>query len=120
MRLVKLIKNSSAKKKNKCKNCAVCCYSVLRNYNLYNCAYPNLTAAYKYLLTLSITQVSCERSFSTLKYIFNRLRSSLSQDHIDAFMLMAVEKEILYSLSNEEIIDCVAKSSKLLRSFLMP
>ena len=32
--------------------------------------------AYKFLLTLSITQVACERSFSTLTFVKNRLRSS--------------------------------------------
>ena len=37
------------------------------------CVFRTIYAAYQYLVTLSVTQVECERSFSTLKYIMNRL-----------------------------------------------
>lgn len=79
----------------------------------------SLGLAYKFLLTLSITQVACERSFSTLKFVKNRLRSSLSQDNLEAFMLMCTEKEILMSISNDTVIDKVAETSALLRRLLM-
>jgi len=36
-------------------------------------AYCLLGLAYKYLLTLSLTQVACEKTFSTLKFIKSRL-----------------------------------------------
>jgi hypothetical protein len=49
------------------KNCVICCYIVLVKYNLFANAYPTLTIAYQYILTLPVTQVACERSFSTLK-----------------------------------------------------
>lgn len=52
-----------------CKNCVVCCYNILQKCNLYCDAYANLFLAYKYVLTLPSTQVSCERSFSFLKNI---------------------------------------------------
>ena len=39
--------------------------------------YTCLCVAYKFALTLSCTQVSCERVFSVLKVIKNRLRFSL-------------------------------------------
>ena len=52
-----------------CKGCASCCFQVLLKYNLFSNAYSNLFQAYKFLLTLSTTQVACERSFSVLKYI---------------------------------------------------
>ena len=65
--------------------------------------------AYKFLLTLSVTQVACERSFSTLKYIKNRLRSTLSQEHLSAFMLMSTERDILMGLNSDQVIDNVAK-----------
>ena len=78
-----------------------------------------MSLAYTFLLTLSITPVACERSFSTLKFV-NRLRSSLSQDNLEAFMLMCTEKEILMSISNDTvIIDKVAETSALLRRLLM-
>src|SRR4029434_623781 len=75
--------------------------------------------AYQFLLTLSITQVACERCFSTLKFVKNRLRSSLSQDNLEAVMLMCTEKEILMSISNDKVIDKVAETSALLRRLLM-
>jgi len=52
-----------------CKNCACCCSKLLVKYNLYSNAYTNLSLAYNYFLTLPVTQVACERSFSTLKFI---------------------------------------------------
>lgn len=105
--------------KKKCKDCVACCYIILHKYNLYQCAYPNLTLIYKHLLTLSVTQVSCERTFSILKYILNRLRSSLTQENLEAFMLMSIEKSALYELKNEEIIDKLAEKSKLLYKLLI-
>src|SRR4029434_4855018 len=102
-----------------CNNCAICVHLILSQYNLLTDAYHVIGLAYKFLLTLSIAQVACERSFSTLKLKTktkkNRLRSSLSQDHLEAFMLMCTEKEILMSISNDTVIDKVAETSALLR-----
>lgn len=50
-----------------CKNC-VCCYQRLRWYILLTEAYHVIGLGYKFLFTLSVTQVACERSFSTLKF----------------------------------------------------
>lgn len=81
-----------------CKNCSICCYLFLKEYNLIAETYPLIGLAYKYILTLSFTQVACERSFSTLKFVKNRLRSTLNQENLQAFMLMASERDILMSL----------------------
>lgn len=102
-----------------CKNCIACCYNVLLRYNLYSLTYSSLFNAYKLTLTLSSSQVACERSFSKLKYILNRLRNSLSQPHLEAFMLMSMEKEALIGLSNETIIDVLASKSSLLQGMLL-
>lgn len=50
------------------KYCLVCCFDVLLKYNLYTNAYPSLFVACKLMLTLCVTQVRCERSFSKLDY----------------------------------------------------
>lgn len=50
---------------------------------------------------MSVTVVACERSFSTLKFVKNRMRSTMSQDHLEGFMLMATEKEILLALDSD-------------------
>ena len=105
--------------KKTCTNCVFCCSEILRKYNLYAKAYTELFLAYTFLLTLSITQVQCERSFSKLKYILNRLRNNLSQEHVEAFILMSCEKDILYSLNNSDIIEYVAESSDLMKKMLI-
>lgn len=102
-----------------CKSCCFCCYSILLKYNLLTSSYKSLTLAYQYLLTLSISQVSCERSFSILKIIKNRLRSLLSQENLEPLMLMACEKDILKNLKVDIIMDKVAEKSKLLKNLLI-
>lgn len=94
-------------------------HMILSQYNLLARAYHVIGVAYKFLLTLSSTQVACGRSFSTLKYVKGGLRSCLLQEHLEAFMLMSTEKEILMSIDNETVINQVAVSSALLRCLLM-
>lgn len=102
-----------------CKNCVICCYNVLVKYNLFANAYPTLTIAYQYILTLPVTQVACERSFSTLKYLKNRLRNSMTNEHLESFMLMAIENKILMEIDNNIIINAVCEKSKLLSKLLL-
>ena len=102
-----------------CKDCAICVYRVLSKYNLLTDSYHVIGLAYKFLLTLSFSQVACERTFSTLKFVKNRLRTTLTQDHLEAFIIMCTEKEILMSLDNDEVIDKVAETSKVLQRLLM-
>ena len=52
-----------------CRNCLLCCFHILFKYYLHASAYSNLFLVYNYLLTLSFTQVSCERAFSKLKIV---------------------------------------------------
>lgn len=103
-----------------CKDCPKCCYQILSRYNLLTDAYHLLGLGYKFLLTLPVTQVACERSFSILKYIKNRLRSRIVQERLEAFMLMATEKDILMSLDSDTVIDRVAENSDLLKKLLLP
>ena len=90
----------------------------LVEYNMLTNAFSCIGLAYKFFLTLSVTQVSCERSFSALKVIKSRIRSLLSQDHLEAFMLMKCEYEIVFNIDNNEIIDQVAEHSEVYRKNL--
>jgi hypothetical protein len=81
-------------------------------------AFTNIFLAYEYLLTLSFTQVNCERYFSKLKIIKNRLRSSLGQEKLEAFMMMNVEKELLEEISFDDILEYVKENSPLTRKML--
>ncbi|KAL7306467.1 hypothetical protein TKK_0001881 [Trichogramma kaykai] len=77
-----------------CKNCLVWCYRLLSRYNMLTGTYSAIGSAFK-------------------------LRSNLTQDHLESFMLMPVGKEILENLDLEDIIDEVAFKSKLLKSILI-
>jgi len=81
-------------------------------------SYHLIGLGYKFLLTLSVTQVACERSFSTLKFIKSRLRST-AEEHLVDFMLMAIEKETLVSLDTDCIIERVAEKSVLMQRLLI-
>jgi len=72
--------------------------------------YSNLYATMEYVLTLSVTQVNCERVISKLKVIKNRPRTSLSKDRLGAFLLIFVEKYIFNDLKFEDILDIINNS----------
>lgn len=101
-----------------CNNCIICCYMILQKFNLHTLAYSNLFLIYKFVATLSSTQVSCERTFSKLKYILNRLRNCLSQNKLEAFLLMSCEKDVLNNIPNDKIIDIMKDRSKLYNKLL--
>ncbi len=73
-----------------CKNCVICVHLILSQYNLLTDAYHVIGLAYRLLLTRLLAR---ERSFSTVKFVKNRLRSTLTQKKLEAFMLMCTEKE---------------------------
>ncbi|XP_072401115.1 uncharacterized protein [Diabrotica undecimpunctata] len=104
---------------NKCQNCVICCYGSILKYNLFKGAYSTLVLAYQYILSLPISQVACERSFSTLKFIKNRLRNSLSDNRLESFMLMNIENDILSDINNDEIINRLGQTTKLMKDALM-
>ncbi|XP_060846214.1 SCAN domain-containing protein 3-like [Rhopalosiphum padi] len=72
---------------------------------------------YKYVLLLPSTQVTCERVFSKLKLVKSKIRSTISQQHLSPLMLMAIEKDI--QIQKTQIIDTIAKSSKMLHELLI-
>ncbi|XP_022161052.1 zinc finger MYM-type protein 1-like [Myzus persicae] len=51
--------------------------------------FPNLFVAYKYLCTIPATSVSSERSFSKLKLIKTRLRSTMQQNRLESLLLLS-------------------------------
>jgi len=71
-----------------------------------------LFIAYKFILILPSTQVSCKRVFSKLKILKTKLRSTIKQENLGPLM-MAVEKDV--EIDQEKLIDNVAHSSNLLK-----
>lgn len=99
----------------KCNSCFKCAFDVIKEYNMYSRVYTELFKVYKYLLTLPATQVSCERSFSKLKYIKTRLRSRLTDEHLQSLFLMNCERDILTKIDNNKIINKMCEKSSEMR-----
>ena len=55
-------------------------------------------------LRLPLTSCIAERTFSKLKLIKTRLRSTMRQERLQSLMLMSVESEILKSLDLELLV----------------
>ena len=87
------------------------CLSVLTDsrYKLID-AYPTLVRVYSIALAIPITSCSAERSFSTLKRVKTRLRSSVLQDRLEGLMLMSIERRILMRLDKEKLVELLGKS----------
>lgn len=81
-------------------------------------AYTTLCEAYAYFLTLSVTEVNCERTFSKLKLIKTRLRSNLTQDNLESLLLMSVEKELLDEIDVSEVVEYLKESSTIMQQML--
>lgn len=82
-------------------------------------AFPNLHLAYKHLCTIPSTSVSCERSFSKLKLIKSRLRSTMAQSRLESLILLSCEKDLTNAINIDEAIDKLALKSDLMMKSLL-
>ncbi|XP_025405936.1 uncharacterized protein LOC112680142 [Sipha flava] len=82
-------------------------------------AFPNLYLLYKHLCTIPTTSVSCERSFSKLKLIKTRLRSTMAQSRLESLILISCEKDLTNSINIDEAIDKLALTSDLMKKSLL-
>lgn len=99
-------------------NCLHCVYKLLYNLNMHVSAYSVLCASYEFFLTLSVTEVNCERTFSKLKLIKTRLRTNINQEHLEALLLMSVEKQLLSEVDLSNVIDYLKAGSSVLNKML--
>ena len=58
------------------------------------------------------------RSFSKLKMIKTRLRSSLGQDLFESYMLMSTEVDLLNSIEIDDILSALCKESAEMKNLL--
>lgn len=89
---------------------------LLNKFNLIS-AFPNMYMAYKFVCTIPATSVSSERTFSKLKLIKTRIRSTMVQKRLDSLMLLSCEKDIIINI--DEAIKKYANTSKLLQEALL-
>ncbi len=76
----------------------------IKRFNVQS-AYPNLYTLYKIIATLPIGSTKCEQTFSKLKYVKNRLRSTMGQERLNALMMINVERDLTEAVSFDAVID---------------
>lgn len=78
-------------------------YKLMLENNIKDC-FPNVEVTLRMYLTLMVTNCSAERSFSKLKLIKNRLRTSILEDRLNFLALLSIESDILRQINHEDII----------------
>jgi hypothetical protein len=79
--------------------------------------YPNVSIAYRVLLTIPVTVASAERSFSKLKLLRNYLRSTISQERLSGLATCTIEKDILDDIDLDTVIEDFASRNAHRRIF---
>ena len=67
--------------------------------------YPNVSIAYRILLTIPMTVASAERSFFKLKMLKSYLWSTMSQKRLNGLAILWIENDMLEQIDYENIID---------------
>jgi hypothetical protein len=80
--------------------------------------YPNVSVAYRILLTVPVTVASAERSFSKLKLLKNYLRSTMSQERLNGLAMCTIEKDILDTINLNTVLDDFASRNARRNIFL--
>ncbi|XP_022172320.1 uncharacterized protein LOC111035113 [Myzus persicae] len=88
---------------------------LLTKYGL-DSAFPNLHVAYRALATIPASSASAERSFSKVKLIKTRLRSTMGQGRLESLLLLSCERDIPIDINI--VIDIFSQSSDLLKNAL--
>ena len=78
-------------------------------------AFPELCKVYAIISAIPISSCTAERSFSALKRVKTRLRSTIVQERLEGLLLLSVE----LTLTKESVIDSFARSSSHLSSALL-
>ena len=87
-------------------------YKLIRDKGVQD-TFPNIEIALRIYLILMVSNCSGERSFSKLKLIENRLRTSMKQERLVNLAIMSIESDILRELNFSDIIsDFAAQKSR--------
>jgi len=78
--------------------------------------FPALYTSFSIALTLPISSVSPERTFPKLKLVKTRLRSTMSEDRLEALLMMSSECDIPIDVDTiiKHFASCSTALSKLL------
>ena len=72
--------------------------------------FPNVEIMLRMYLVLMVTNCSGERSFSKLKFIKNRLRTTMCHDRLSHLALMSIECDILREIDFDKLIQDFARA----------
>ena len=67
--------------------------------------FPIVGIALRLYLTISITNCEGERSFFTLSRVKNHLRTTMTQQRLQALSLVCIESEVLQSIDFNDLIN---------------
>lgn len=73
------------------------------------CADSETIKVVKSVISLAVTTASTEPLFSVLSLVRTHLRTSMTNDHLSALLLMASEKAVVRDLHREALVDHFAK-----------
>jgi hypothetical protein len=82
-------------------------------------AMNNTFQIYHHILTLSVDIDECERVFSALKHVKNKLRNKLTQEHTRDTLLCFYNADILEEIPLDEIVNLFAAGSRERRRLLL-
>ena len=71
-------------------------------------AFPLVSCLYKLALTLPVTTATNERTFSLLKIVKTRLRSTMSDPHLSNLCVLSFERELTSKLDSHAIVNVFA------------
>lgn len=77
--------------------------TILDFWNSQKSHHPELYQLAEIIFSISPTQVTVERSFSTLSYVFNSRRNQLSEESLETILLIALNKELFETVNQQDI-----------------
>ncbi|CAF2855335.1 unnamed protein product [Rotaria sp. Silwood2] len=80
-------------------------------------AFPQTLKMITNTITMPISQVTCERSFSKMKIIKNYLRNSMTNERLSDLTVMAIEQD--FEINYERVIDKFSSNHKNCRILLL-
>ena len=79
--------------------------------------YPNVSIAYRILLTILVTVAPAERSFSKLKLLRNCLISAMLQERLNGLAMCSIEQDILDDINFDTVLEDFASRNARRRFF---
>ena len=72
--------------------------------------FPNLRIALQTMLTIAVSNASCERSFSKLKLTLSNLSAAMGQERLTDLVILSIERETLENTNFDIVIDQFASA----------